>query len=212
MIRIEQLAAHLLAIAISVSLLGAAAEAQTSPQQASAFIQDMGAQAVMLLANYDDTDARGPGGRFDELIQRGFDLEAIGRYALGASWERATTEQRREYQTLFATWTTYSYARRLGANKGGSLAVVGAEPFAGTDALVRTRIILASGLQRDVDLRVRGTQGRMKIVDVVMGGVSLDMTQRAEFSSVIEHQGLDGLIAGLRTKVHDLDIKTAQQQ
>jgi phospholipid transport system substrate-binding protein len=214
MTRTKKLASLLATIAISIALLSFAAvpsaEAQTSPARASAFVQELSGRAIALLAHYDDAVPTQLNGQFDDLIKRGFDLEAIGRFALGRAWQRATAQQQRDYQAVFAAWAIKTYTRRLTANKGGRLDVIDGKPFAETDALVRTKITLAGGMQVDADLRVRETEGRMKIVDVIMEGVSLAVTQRAEFGAVIEHQGLDGLIADLRGKVQDLDM--AQEQ
>jgi phospholipid transport system substrate-binding protein len=38
-------------------------------------------------------------------------------------------------------------------------------------------------------------------IDVIVEGVSLIVTQRSEFSAVIERRGMDGLLAELRQRV-----------
>jgi phospholipid transport system substrate-binding protein len=57
---------------------------------------------------------------------------------------------------------------------------------------------------------VRATDGRMKIVEVLMTGVSMGVTQRDEFASVIEHRGLEGLIRDLRSRVDNLQAEAAR--
>jgi phospholipid transport system substrate-binding protein len=189
----------------------AAAEPETSPAQAAKFIQDIGDRAVTLLARYGDGDAHRLQLELQTLIHDGFDLDTISRFALGTAWQTATPAQRQEYQSLFAAWTADTYARRLGGDKGGSLTVLGAhrgsEERGSTmaDAIVQTRINRADGTSIDADLRVRGTAGRMKIVDVSMGGVSMDMTQRDEFAAVIRREGVSGLISELKTHVSSLN-------
>lgn len=201
---------------IAIALIGIApvprAAAQTSPDQASKFVQALGGRAVTLLSRYGDGDARQLHVKLQNLIHEGFDLDMISRFALGTAWQTATPTQRQEYQTLFAAWTAESYANRLGADKGGSLTVLGAR--AGSeqpgsdpaDAFVRTRINRANGTSIDADLRVRTTAGGMKIIDVTMGGVSMDVTQRDEFAAVIQREGLGGLIRELKTHVSGLDV------
>ena len=61
-----------------------------------------------------------------------------------------------------------------------------------------------------MDLRVRDTDGRMKIVDVIIGGASLAVTRRDEFGSIIQRQGLDGLISDLRSRVDNLQAEAIQ--
>lgn len=188
------------------------AAAQTSPDQASRFVEALGGRAVTLLARYGDGDGRQLQVELQNLIHEGFDLDMISRFALGTTWQTATLAQRQEYQTLFAAWTAESYANRLGADKGGSLTVLGAQagseqPGADpADAFVRTRINRPDGTSVDADLRVRASKGGMKIVDVTMGGVSMDVTQRDEFSAVIQREGIDGLIHELRTHVSSVAL------
>ena len=55
-----------------------------------------------------------------------------------------------------------------------------------------------SGKPIVVDFRVRPTNGTFKLIDVVVEGLSMLKTQRDEFSSVIQRNGVDGLIASLQ--------------
>jgi phospholipid transport system substrate-binding protein len=188
-----------------------AAEVRTSPEQASKFIQDLGKQAVALLVAHPDGDSRDRQTRLRELIRQGFDLDLISRFALGAYWQTATPAQRLEYQQLFVAWMADSYARRLGADKAGSLTVIDGRPDVDSaDALVRTRINRSDAPAIETDLRVRDSEGGMKIIDVTMGGVSLDVTQRDQFASVIKRKGLDGLISELRARTSTPSVEAAR--
>jgi len=201
----------LLALGIVSSPL-AAAEDQTSPEQASKFVQDLGSRTVALLANYPDSGAPEFQVQLRDLIQQSFDLDLIGRFVLGATWPTATPAQQKEYQELYALWTADSYARRLGTDRGGSLTVTGAEPQLGTaDAVVQTTINRPGGMSINTNLRVRESEGQMKIIDVTMGGVSMGVTQRDEFASIIQRKGLDGLISDLRAGVANLRVMAAQR-
>jgi len=200
-------------VSVAISPL-AAAEIQTSPDQASKFVQDLGGQAMTLLAEYPDGDTRTLQSELRDLIHRSFDLDLIGRFALGPAWETATPAQQQEYQELFAQWTADTYARRLGADRGGaSLTVVGAQPGLDTpDAVVRTQINRPDGISIAMNLRVHDSGGQLKVVDVSMAGVSMAVTQRDEFASIIQRKGIDGLIGDLRAHVNDnLRVQAAQR-
>jgi len=56
-----------------------------------------------------------------------------------------------------------------------------------------------------VDWRVRNGEDQLKIIDVVVEGVSMLLTQRDEFASVIQRSGgnVEGLLARLRDKNSD---------
>ncbi len=53
-----------------------------------------------------------------------------------------------------------------------------------------------------VDWRVLKPQGKLKIVDVIIEGVSMSLTQQQEFSAVIQRNGgqLESLLVSLRER------------
>jgi len=187
-----------------------AAEAHTSPEQASKFVEDLGSSIVTLLSGDNRGGVDQHHEKFSILVRRGFDLEVIGRFALGRSWRRATPAQQQEYQKLFAVWTINDYEQLLGANMGDRLTIIGARSIGGRDALVHTKIDRLNGTPVEMDLRVRDTDGEMKIVDVIVSGASLGVTRRDEFGSMIQRQGLDGLISDLRCRVDNLQAEAIQ--
>lgn len=185
---------------VAIALPAHAQSPRTSPEQAARFVQDVSTRIVGLLAAPEAADGRRVQEQIQGLIRESVDLDTIGRSSLGSAWQRATDGQRREYQEVFATWAANTYAERLGANRGGSLSVLSAVPNA-ADAYVRTRITRADGRSSILDLRVRDSAGGMRIVDAEVDGISMDVTQRDEFASVVRRQGLDALIASLRAQV-----------
>jgi phospholipid transport system substrate-binding protein len=193
---------------IVLSVLGLAStsyaqESRTAPERAALFVHELGSRVIELLSGPDTADALRMKEQIEGLIRESVDINTIGRSSLGAAWQRATPTQQQEYQELFAAWAASTYAERLGANRGGSLTVIGVLATAG-DAYVRTKIARADGRSSILDLRVRESQGQVRIVDAEVDGISMDKTQRDEFSSVIRRQGIEGLIASLRTQVQNL--------
>lgn len=55
----------------------------------------------------------------------------------------------------------------------------------------------------DVNWKVRDEKGSFKIIDVTVSGISMSVTQRDEFTAVINQNGgrVQGLIDALRRKV-----------
>jgi phospholipid transport system substrate-binding protein len=209
MIRTGWLVPYVALIALMSSTPSAlrAADAQTPPEQAAQFIRDLGDRTMNLLAQYPDGEAPELQLQLRDLITSSFDLDLIGRYALGATWQRATPAQQQQYQKVFALWTADTYAHRLGADRGGSLTVIDALPdLDSTDALVRTEIKRPYGMSIDTNLHVRGTGDQMKIVDVTMGGVSMVLMQRDEFAAVVRRRGLDGLIGDIKHRTDNLNL------
>ena len=94
-----------------------------------------------------------------------------------------------------------NYSRRLGGYSGHKPQIIGAKPIGKNDILVITNIARASGPPIKAAWRVRGAHGGHQILDVVVAGISMVMTHRSEFRSVVRRQGFDGLIKTLRVQV-----------
>ena len=122
---------------------------------------------------------------------------------LGRYWNSATPQQQDEYQKLFEQLIVSTYADRFVEYSGETFRITGSRPEGENDTMVTTQIVRPNGPPVNVDWRVRKRDGTYKIIDVVVEGVSMGVTQRQEFASVISQNGgqVQGLIQALRQKV-----------
>ena len=189
-----------------VALTLAASPVRATNQGSEEFILMLSEQALDLLKK--DTmsqDERESG--FRELFATGFDIDRISRFALGRYWRAATPAERDEYRVLFEDFIVKAYSARLGTYEGESFTITDTLARSETDSLVRTVIESPNGSSIRVDWRVRLNDGEYKIVDVVIEGVSMVITHRSEFASVIQHGGgrVQALIDALRAQAVRLD-------
>ncbi len=145
--------------------------------------------------------------RFRQLLNDGFDVPQIGRFVLGRYWRIATEEERREYLRLFEDYIVQNYAARFGDYAGENLRVGNGTQASDGSVTVASELVRPSGPPVKVDWKLEKKDGSFKIVDVMVEGVSMSITQRDDFSASIQRSGgkVEGLLATLREKV-----KTAQ--
>jgi phospholipid transport system substrate-binding protein len=166
----------------------------------AAMISNLGRRALEVLGK-DATQAQRVA-RFRELLREDFDVPGIGRFVLGRYWNQASEEQRAEFVKLFEDYIAMAYATRLAEYTGETLKVTGSRPEA-DGAIVSSQILRPAGAAPvKVDWRLTGRDGNYKISDVSVDGISMAVTQRSEFASVIQHNGgqVQGLITMLRQK------------
>ncbi|HYB10511.1 MAG TPA: ABC transporter substrate-binding protein [Alphaproteobacteria bacterium] len=199
MISVRQLVATVLASFLILSPCAASAADVTSPERAERFIDDIGSRTMKTLTDTSLSQAEKEK-RVRALLSEGLDLVTIGRFALGRTWQTATDAQRAEYSKLFAVYVLNTYARRLAAYSGETFKITGAQPMADTDALVTSVIGRPNGEPVDTGWRVRSGDRGYKIIDVLIEGVSMALTQRQEFAAVVQNKGLDGLLESLRAQ------------
>ncbi len=174
--------------------------------QAAAYIQKLGAELLAIQATAEAGAAEGAATarstELDELIRRGFDLDLTSQLVLGKYWNRASLAHRQAFKELFAQYLQHSYARHLKAYRLETLEIVSSNPVGKSDFLVETRL---KGARADNSAnpvwRVRWRDSGFKIIDVHVDGISLTLTERSQFGSVIRRNGLDGMLSALRGQV-----------
>jgi len=172
---------------------------------AGKFIQGLGDQAISVIADKSlSQDQRSD--HFREMLRSSFDLPTIGRFVIGRSWNAATPDQQQEYMKLFESLVVKTYSDRFALYTGEGFRVTGVRPETEKDVVVTSEITHPDGSEpTTVDWRVRNKNGKLGIIDVVVEGVSLSVTQRQEYASIIQRDGgkLDGLLSLMRQQLQE---------
>lgn len=143
--------------------------------------------------------------RFGALLDKDFDFAKIGRFVLGRYWQTATEEQKQEFAPVFRDYVVQSYSVRFGEFSGASFKVTGQRPESPTSTIVSsTAMQRNSSTPAKLDWRVSTDEGSPKITEVIVDGISMSLTHRQEFASLIERSGggVAGLIAQLKAKTN----------
>jgi len=193
----RSLPSALLALGIAVAASPHPAAAAADPV---ALINDLGNRAIAVLGKNASPSQREA--RFRELFNEDFDVPVIARFVLGRYWRLATPEQRREFVRLFNEYTVLAYSNRFAEYSGETLKVTGSRPD-GEGSVVMSEIVRSNGAPAKVDWRLSRTDGTYKITDVIVDGISMAVTQRSEFASVIQRHGgqVQGLLTLLQQKI-----------
>lgn len=193
----------LLSLALALVLFLAPAHA-AAPSDAAAFINDLLNKALKTLDNKQLSEEE-RAKTFRDLLDRDFDMPRISRFVLGPYWREASDQEKQQFQKLFEDYVVRSYATRFSEYSGEQVKVTGSRPESETSTLVQSQVVRQNGPPAKVDWRVRKQDNDFKIVDVDVEGVSMVLTQREEFSSVIQKSG--GTVSGLNK---ELQQKLAQ--
>ena len=165
---------------------------------AFALIQGLGNEAIGQLRNPAVSPSQREA-RFRRLLNDHFDMAAISRFILGRYYRSANEAQRVEFQRLFVDFVVRSYAARLGENRGERFSVTGSSVENDGMVLVHSTIAIPSSEEIHVDWRLRGAESNLAIVDIIVEGVSMAVTQRSAFAAMIQdHGGVGGAIEALR--------------
>ncbi len=185
--------------AVSVALVIAASTARAaSPAE---FVRMAGDRTFQSLGDGAITDTERQQ-RFRAILIDIFDIPTIGQFVLGRYWRVSTDAQKAEYLRLFEEFVVQAYTNRFKELGDKKFNVGLTQPVTEDDTLVQTEIQESKGPPIKVNWRVRNLPKGFKVIDVQVEGVSMSITQRDEFASVIRTRGgtIDGLLAALREK------------
>ena len=168
-------------------------------QKAEDFIAKMGEQALSFLSDNNLSQSQKES-KFRQLLENSFSMSTIGRFSMGRHWRTASKAQQIEYQKLFKKKIVKVYSSRFNEYKGQGFEVVSHRVDGKKDFLVNSHVIDKNGSKVKVDWRVRHKNGKSKVIDIIIEGVSMSLTQRSDFSSVIQRGGgnVEALLEHLR--------------
>jgi phospholipid transport system substrate-binding protein len=198
--------AVLFVAAILVTASTSAASAATD-EDAGAFLISFGKRAADEINNESLSEADREQ-RFRELFSEVIDVPAIGRFVLGIHWRRATADQRADFLAVFEDMAVQRFlpmiTRQSAEYAGKSFNIVDVRRHETNE----DRVFVTSSLFREegppirMIWHLREHDGQFKVLDINIEGLSMALTLRREYSSVVRRSGgVDGLVKLLREKV-----------
>ena len=145
--------------------------------------------------------------RFRDLFDKDFDIPAIARFVVGRNWRNAKPDEQEQFLKVFEDVIVYTWARRFSEYNGQTLKVSDTAPDGEDGSVVNSRVVGKNADQAfGVAWRMRLRPGEgWKVVDVIVDGVSMAITYRQEYASIIAQQGgMPGLISQLQTRAKEL--------
>lgn len=127
-----------------------------------------------------------------------FDLRETAKRALGRHWQARIPAERDEFVRLFTDVLEAAYMARIEQYSGQGIQFTG-ESIEGEHATVQTRIPTERA-EIPVAYRMQRVDGRWRVYDVVIEGVSLIANYRTQFHRIIESASYRELVERLRAR------------
>ena len=166
---------------------------------AQKFIEEFGNEAIGSLTEDGLTDQIRMD-RFRNLYKKDFATDAIARFVLGPYWKKSSEEDQKTFAKLLEDYVVVSYAPKWKHYSGETFSVYDSIQESSKIILVRSDVTPNEGTSIKLDWRV-GNESPFRIYDITVEGVSMIVTQRSEFMSVIKNGG--GTIAPLITALEE---------
>jgi len=205
-LRVPPLAALAAALVVAISVAG---PARAGVDQAKATVETMANDALRILDQTEDMEMRER--EFRQLFNEHFAARRIGQFVLGPRWPRDDADKRQQFLDVFERYIVKFYTIQLDKYAGEEFNVTGAREIGEDRYMVSSLILPPEGENTRLDWELEETPEGPKVVDLRVENISLRITQRDEFRSVIKSRGgtVDGLIEALEQKIAQLDDQTS---
>jgi phospholipid transport system substrate-binding protein len=176
--------------------------AVVEPKNAETFMSTIGDQVINLLTDKTISDQE-RANQFRDILEARFNVKAIGKFVLGRYWKQANDDEKQKFLNLFEETTVASYATRFKDYTSERFEVLGSRPESDGGITVMTQIVRPNSQTIPIDWKIFEKNGELRIYDVILEGISMGITQRSEYASVIQKGGgrVDALNQALEDKL-----------
>lgn len=187
-----------LAAAGALAALGSPAYAQATAQ-AQSLVTRLSSELTQLV-NSGRSEAQILSS-FQTLLGQYADLSAIGASVLGPPWRGASSGQKQSFIAAFSHYLSQRYGKQFREYKNAQIEVTGAKDGGRVGVLVNSQVLRPGQETVNVDWQISAQSGSPKVVNLVIEGVSMLASERANMGAMLDAAGgsLDKLISQLQS-------------
>ena len=185
--------------------------AQNNPPQdmIRAFVQILGDQIIDVAKDKSLSDFQRKQ-KIINLIDKSTDSKWIARFVLGKNHKTANEEQKKQFMSMYREFMINTYGPKFNNYDGKKFTVNSVEKQSNFYLVKSEFIPKNSDVVIFFDFRVKENEGSFSIVDFIAEGVSLIETQRSEFNSSINEEGMDKFLENLKKRIDILRLENSK--
>jgi len=187
---------------VAVALLGFAspqppdAAAQSAPR--AMVQQTIDAVLVILNDNALSTEQKRSG--IESIAYQRFDFPTMSRLVLARNWQRFSKPQQTQFMDEFKRYLAVNYGNRIERYDQQKVEIVAERKEPRGDVTIQSVVHGGEFEGATVDYRLRESNGRWLVIDVIVEGISLVSNFRDQFKEVLARGGPEELLQALRAK------------
>ncbi len=173
--------------------------AKASPAEARDFVQGMSDEVIKIVTDKKLEDSKKEQ-QLNEMFIKRVDVNWIGKFVAGRHWRESSKEQQEKYISNYSKFLLDSYVPKFKQYIDQKITIGKFSMEAEGEYLVETTIDDQDGKSYRVNYKLRSAGGSFEIYDIIAEGVSMITTQRSEFGSILDREGMDSLVTKLAKK------------
>ena len=138
-------------------------------------------------------------GKIGVIINDRFDFRSMSQSVLATNWKKATPEERKRFVEFFSQYMEATYRNKIESYTNQEVIITG-ESIRGKWAIVETKVVTETN-EIPVDYKLKDNNGTWYAYDVVIEGVSLVNNYRSTFATIVNNDGMEGLLNDIQKRV-----------
>jgi phospholipid transport system substrate-binding protein len=156
----------------------------------------------------EDPKLQGPEKRAERQAQlhaisdQAFDWQEMARRALATHWRGLNPQQQQEFVGLFRDLVEGTYMNRLetATQEKQDIQYESEQQVDGSRVAVKTKVVTKRNQQVPIEYRLQKEDGRWRIYDVLVEGISLVNNYRSQFNQIISSSSYDALVQKMKSR------------
>jgi phospholipid transport system substrate-binding protein len=171
-----------------------------STAQAEALVSSLAAEVTTLINSGQSAGQVSNG--FSRILSKYADMPAVAASVLGPPWRGASAGQKQAFISAFQGYVAAKYGGQFRDYQNASITVLGSRDGGRAGVLVQTRAARPGQSPVAIDWQVSARSGSPKVVNLVIEGVSMLASERAQVGAMLDAAGgsIDGLTRSLQAR------------
>ena len=143
-------------------------------------------------------------GRYDKLydpVSNSHDLTKIARIVVGKEWEKLSEAQQQKLVDVFSRFSVASYAHNFKEYSGESFVFDSEEETARGGVVIHSHLAIPDDKPVKFDYMLKEKGNSWRIINIIANGVSDLALKRSEYTTILQREGFDALIAKINEKI-----------
>jgi len=190
-------------IVILVSyLLTASAFAQTeSSASAKQIVEKFQSDLIAVMKEGKQLGYAGRYEKLKESVINSHDLSKIARIVVGKEGEKLSEEQQQKLDEVFSKLSIASYAHNFNDYSGESFVFDSEEQTTRGGVVIHSHLVIPDDKPVKFDYMLKEKGNSWRIINIIANGVSDLALKRSEYTTILQREGFDALIAKINEKI-----------
>ncbi len=149
-------------------------------------------------------------GRYETLqpvLLKSFDIPFMAKFSAGSHWRKLSKDERQTLVRTFGRLWVSTYADRFKGYSGEAFEIAGEQEAPRETVLVKTNIIKSDGEAVPINYLMRKNGTNWAVIEIFLKGKFSELAkQRAEYTAVLDREGIKGLVAKVDDRIHRMEL------